>query len=53
MENPEKYNSLGSTASGILQAIDDQNPLSTVYHRTKGALRPLGRRLENTWIERR
>ena len=49
MENPEQYNSLGSTASGILQAIDDQNPLSTVYHRTKGALRPLGRRLENTW----
>ena len=47
--NPEQYNSLGSTASGILQAIDDQNPLSTVYHRTKGALRPLGRRLENTW----
>ena len=24
--NPEKYNSLGSTALGILQAIDDQNP---------------------------
>ena len=47
--NPEQYNSLGSTASGILQAIDDQNPLSTVYNRTKGALRPLGRRLENTW----
>jgi len=47
--NPEQYNSLGSTASGILQAIDDQNPLSTVYHRTKGALRPIGRRLENTW----
>ena len=47
--NPEKYNSLGSTALGILQAIDDQNPLSTVYHRTKGALRPIGRRLKNTW----
>ena len=43
------YNSVGDTFKGLLRAIDHQNPLDSVYHRTKGSLRPLGRRLENTW----
>ena len=43
------YNSVGDTFKGLLRAIDHQNPLDSVYHRTKGSLRPLGRRLENIW----
>ena len=43
------YNSIGDTFKGLLKSIDHQNPLDSVYHRTKGSLRPLGRRLENTW----
>ena len=43
------YNSVGDTFKGLLRAIDHQNPLDSVYHRTKGLLRPLGRRLENIW----
>jgi hypothetical protein len=43
------YNSVGDTFKGLLRAIDHQNPLDSVYHRTKGSFRPLGRRLKNTW----
>ena len=43
------YNSIGDTFKGLLKSIDHQNPLDSVYYRTKGSLRPLGRRLENTW----
>ena len=46
------YNSVGDAFKGLFfpgGTIDHQNPLDSVYHRTKGALRPIGRRLENTW----
>jgi len=46
----QEYSSVGDAFKGLFfpgGTIDHQNPLSSLYHRTKGSLRPLGRRLEN------
>ena len=46
-ENPDKYNTLGSTIGGIMTAIDEQNPLSSWYHRTTGSMQPIIRRIKS------
>ena len=44
----QNYSSLGNAFKGLFfpgGTIDHQNPLSSLYHRTKGSLKPISRRL--------
>jgi hypothetical protein len=52
-KNLPQYNTLGSTIGGIMTAIDEQNPLSSLWHRTIGSLQPIKRRITSpNYIER-